>query len=67
MGQWKTLKLEHVGQSWTGTWELTVGMVNVSSAYGSATRPAGPHPEATAADMLRELVDEWRAKSRRRM
>lgn len=60
MSGWKTVSITHEGRVWTGAWHLAIGMVNVSSAYGSCSRPTSGHPEHTAEDLLFELVEDWR-------
>lgn len=63
MSMWKPLLIEHDGHVWTGAWQLAIGMVNVSSTYGSCSGPVVGQPEHTAEDLLFELVEDWRGRA----
>lgn len=58
MSQYKPFQIEIDGRVYSGSWELSVGMLHVSSAYGSKSAAASDHPVMTAERLLREIVLE---------
>lgn len=60
MTQYQPITVKVGGQTYNGSWQVIVGMVHVSSAYGSDTAPAGQKPQATAEHLLIEIIQRQR-------
>lgn len=65
MTPYRTFQIQIDGRTYSGSWHVDIGMLHVSSAYGSASDAAGPHPEKTAERILREIVSEVKSLSPR--
>jgi hypothetical protein len=53
----RTMKIEHAGRTWCGSWRATGKMLHVESAYGSKCSQLGRlTPDQLALQLLRELV-----------
>jgi hypothetical protein len=53
-------------KTYSGCWQVTHGMVHVTSAFGSETAPAGEDPQRTAQALLVRIVERLCEDLRRR-
>lgn len=62
-GRFNHVTITHAGQKWSGQWVQVGKLIEVCTAYGSVTiDPVRRDHEKAAADALKQLVDQWRAK-----
>lgn len=54
---YRGVSIEAKGRRWSARWSVEDGKVQVDSAYGSGSAPAGKDPKATAEGLLRLQVE----------
>jgi hypothetical protein len=62
--RWQPFQIVVRGRPYAGSWRVVDGRIQVSSTYGSASRPATPNqknPKVQVEIMLRELVNAWQS------
>lgn len=52
------VECEYEGKTYSGTYEVTRGMLTVSWLYGSKSATPGSRPDILARLMLRELIED---------